>query len=80
MLMERVVTLVCKKEKMSTASNLVQHASWQHDNPSPVGFLYKNDKLNTYVPFVFHISFDVELRYDKYTYFHSLLTLLSRFG
>ena len=80
MLLERVVNLVCKKEKMSTASNLVHHACWQHDDPSPVGFLYKNDNLDTYVPFVFHLSFNVELRYDEYTYFHSLHTLLSRFG
>ena len=65
---------------MSTASNLVQRASWQHDNPSPVGFLFKNNYLDTYVPFVFFISFDVELRYDEYTYIHSLHTLLSRFG
>ena len=58
-------TLVRKKDKLSTALNLVEHASSQHDNPSPLCSLYKNDSLDTYVPFVFHIFFDVELRFDE---------------
>ena len=52
-------TLIHKKNKPLIASNLAQHASWQHDNQSPLCSLYKNDSLDTYVSPTFHISFDV---------------------
>ena len=61
MLLKRVVTweFLLARRINSTASNLIEHASSQHDNRSPLYSLYKNDSFDTYVPPAFHISFDV---------------------